>query len=661
MRLVKAHVKNFRAISDLEVAIGQHTVLVGANGVGKSCVLKGIDKFFAKSANVSIEDFHERNVQDPIEIILTFTDFTDEESDTFSSRIHGNEMSVARVFRSGVGGKDNGKYFGLSLRNAQLQAIRAIEGAVPRRTAFNNLVGTEGFEDLQNAANAAQVDERMLEWESAHPGQCELFRDDGQFLGFSNVARGSLSKYLSFVFVPAVRDASPDSVDAKGSVISQLIELVVKSVVQKRADIVEWRAKAAQEYEELVSPENLGELGNLSDELSETLGIFYSDSRVDLNWKPPEELQVALPIAEVALTEQGYTGPIENKGHGLQRAFIFTLLQHLAKALSVQEPDVPPGAEGEEAPPEVADDAAQPPVEESHTVILAIEEPELYQHPVKQRHIAKVLRQISRGQIPGVMSSTQVMLCSHSPQFVSTEHFDEIRLARREIVQVGSPAQCVVRCVTYAAVNSSLDIAYQTPAGGHTDETLLARLHVIDGAVAEGFFCAVAVLVEGPGDLAAIMAVAQANEIDLEAAGVAILPVGGKTNIDRPLSIFSLLRIPTYAVFDSDSNLSPDDQKVLQNLGIQRLSGEVNPEEFRTHIGNRFASFEENLNVTLQSELGGSYPDQVELAAIKYGMKQKQIVKNPVGLAEIVAGCIANGGTCQTVGAIVNRIAALAQ
>lgn len=68
MRLVRARIKNFRAINDLEVDIGQQTVLIGANGVGKSCVLKALDRFFAKTANVSIEDFHEKNGVYPLTI-----------------------------------------------------------------------------------------------------------------------------------------------------------------------------------------------------------------------------------------------------------------------------------------------------------------------------------------------------------------------------------------------------------------------------------------------------------------------------------------------------------------------------------------------------------------------------------------------------------------
>lgn len=477
MRLVRAHIRNFRAISDLEVDLSQHTIFIGANGVGKSCVLKGIDKFFSKSANVSIEDFHEKNTQDPISITLTFRDFSANEADVFGAKIHNNEMTVSRVFHSGAASRDNGKYFGLSLRNEQIQQVRAIEGALPRRTALNALAGTEGFEDLAQAANAAQVAENMEAWEAAHPGRCVLLQDDGQFFGFSNVARGALGKYLSFVFIPAVRDASTDSQDSRGSVINQLIELLVKSVVQKREDIRQWQAEASEKYKELVSPENLGELGELAGNLTETLKIFYNDTGVDLAWRPPEDLQVALPLADVALLEQGYKGPVENKGHGLQRAFIFTLLQHLAKALSV-------------SPDELEGDEENLPEGEpvSHSVILAIEEPELYQHPVKQRHVSKVLEQISGGHIPGVMSQTQVILCSHSPHFVSTERFDDLRLARREPKEEGAPPQCAVRRVSYEEVIIDLDGAYLTAPGGHDSEGLKARLHTLDQTVNEGFF-----------------------------------------------------------------------------------------------------------------------------------------------------------------------------
>lgn len=656
MRLIKAHIRNFRAIRDLEIDFDQQTNLIGPNGIGKSSILKAIDKFFSPSAKIELEDFHERNTADPIDISLTFSDFSEQEQEEFESKIFDGRMVVVRRFFGSANPRDNGKYFGQSYRLPAFQEIRAIDGAAPRRQAFNALVDQEGFEGLQAASNAQQLAENMEAWEAAHINDCELQLDDGQFFGFTNVGRGVLTKYISFVFVPAVRDAGADAMDGKNTVISQLVELVVKSVVQKRQDVREWQEKASDEYAELVSPDNLGELGDLSGDLSQTLQVFYGDAGVELAWQAPKELVVSLPLADVSLVEQGYTGPVENKGHGLQRAFIFTLLQHLAKVLADQsdEDDMQENEDAAEEPDEAVVEQPNAAEEPSHRVILAIEEPELYQHPLKQRHIARVLREIGEGAIPGVLSQTQIIACSHSPQFISTRDFPNIRVARREVVGEEEGAQCVTHRIHYADVVQRLTEAYE--GGEYTEEGLVARLHILNEAVNEGFFSQKAVLVEGVGDQAAILAVAAKNEVDLEALGVSVLPVGGKANLDRPLAIFQLLHIPTYAVFDSDRNLAPAKQKLQQNRAIQRLCGEEAPVDFRTHVGETFASFEDNLNETLRAELGESYDDQAELVAVEYGMKKKNALKNPHTCGEIIRRCLELGGNSQTLDAIVEAI-----
>lgn len=647
MRLVRVKISNYRAIQDLEVDLDQQTTFVGGNGVGKSCILKAIDRFFSSGSNVSIEDFHNRNTADPIDIALTFSDFSAEEAEAFDKKIFGGQMVVLRRFFAGHAPRDNGRYFGQSLRLPRFQEIRAIDGAVPRRLAFNELCGSEGFEALEAAGNAAEVEQRMQAWEANHQADCIQTIDDGQFFGFTNVGRGVLSKYISFVFIPAVRDARADASDGKSSVIGQLIELVVKSVVQKRADIQEWQEKAAGEYAALVDPENLGELGDLSVELSQTLQVFYDDANVSLDWREPEQFSVALPLADVSLTEQGYTGPVENKGHGLQRAFIFTLLQHLAKVLSTNADD----DDDLNVAPADAEMAAEP--EASHRVILAIEEPELYQHPVKQRHVANVLYQIAEGIIPGVLSQTQVICCSHSAQFVSTERFPSIRLARRRVVEGGGPPECVVARISYQQVVDRLSAAYEN--GQYDEAGLRARLHVVDESVNEGFFSQKAVLVEGVGDRAAIFAVAKQMNVDLEARGISIIPVGGKGNLDKPLAIFQLLGIPSYVVFDSD--FGHDNPQPQQNIAIQRLCGSEVPEEYRTIVGPSFASFERNLNVTLSEEMGPHFEDQALLVAQNLGMKKSAALKNPNSCAEIIRRCQELGGQCGTLESIVNEIA----
>lgn len=650
MRLCRVHIKNFRAVQEATIEVGQHTVLLGPNGVGKSCTLKAIDKFFSKSPAVSAEDFHDKNVAEPIEITLTFSDFTAEEAGQFESRIHGGELVVTRLLVAGAAPRDNGKYYGQAPRHPGFQHVRATAGALPRRQAYNALRTQELYADLPAATAEAQVIEGMEAWEATHPEACELAMDDGQFFGFSNVGRGTLQRYISFVFVPAVRDAAADATDKGGSVVNQLIELLVKTVVQKREDFKEWQAATMEQYKELVSPENLGELGELSGILTSTLQNFYGDTEVDLAWRPPDEFRIALPAADVALTEQGYAGPVEGKGHGLQRAFIFTILQHLANAIRSQ------------VTVDEDEDALEGPEEEtSHSLILAIEEPELYQHPTKQRHLARVLAEISAGNIPGVMSQTQILLCSHSPYFVSTERFPEVRLARRQITEGPLQGKFVVSSVTDAQVCQLLNETLQLQGGdAYTPESLIPRLHILDPLVAEGFFASAVVLVEGVGDRAALSAVANARGVNFEALGIAVLPVGGKINIARPHAVFSLFGIPVFALFDSDENLTVADRHPEVNAGIQRLSIVQEPVEFRTFVGNRFASFRTCLELVLAEELGDHFDQQIALAAQKYGLPKKRLLKSPVSLAEIITGCMASGSESPTMNSIVDRIAALA-
>ena len=65
------------------------------------------------------------------------------------------------------------------------------------------------------------------------------------------------------------------------------------------------------------------------------------------------------------------------------------------------------------------------------TLILAIEEPELYQHPIRQRHFASVLLKLAGGDIVGVTKQTQVLYCTHSSLFVGIDRFDQLQLLRK--------------------------------------------------------------------------------------------------------------------------------------------------------------------------------------------------------------------------------------
>jgi predicted ATPase len=658
-------VRNFRSIRSAVVEVGGQMAIVGGNGAGKSTLLRAMDRFYGQSTTVEADDFFARQLTEPIEIELTFASFTASEREMFGSRIHADEMTVARVFEAN-GGRNNGRYYGVTAQHVGFAAIRAAEGAAAARSAYTQ-VRSQGdiYADLPPVTRGDQIAGALATWELAHPELCEAGRDDGQFFGFTNVARGSLQKATSFVFIPAVRDASADALDARGAVIARLLELVVKNAIQRRADVREFQSRIAVEYKELTDPEKLKELGGLSAELTDTLQQFYREAAVALRWKPADDFAIPLPSADVFLNDDGFEGPVDRKGHGLQRAFILSLLQHLARATSAEvdraeivRPEPEAGVIAEDV--EIAE--AAPYVLPG--LILAIEEPELYQHPTKQRHFAKVLSQLVSGQLPGVAAQTQVLFATHSSLFVSMDRFDDVRLARRRKAEDGDYKECDLTHSTLTDVAARLETARGQPAGTYTADGLKARLHIIGAEIAEGFFADAVVLVEGASDRAAILAAAAIDGVDLEALGIAVLAVDGKANMDRPAAIFTGLGIPTFVIWDCDRQQNQIDG-VAHNRALQRLMG-VPAEEVvdaSSQLKEAFACFDTTLEAVLKGELTADlYSRLLTAIRLKYGIEQnRKAEKAPFAMSELLRNAAAEGMKSETLAQIVRAIVLLRQ
>lgn len=650
MILSRIRIQNFRAIQNATFHFGNHTAILGANGTGKSTVLRAIERFFSPNSSVQIDDFFGRRAEVPIEITLTFSGFTEDELVRFDNRIVNGEMTVTRVFETG-GGRANGKYFGSTLQFPAFAAIRSAEGANEKRRLFTEFREANPDFQFQAVQRATDIEPQLARWEQANPQRCELLRDDGQFFGFSNVARGNLQRSTSFVFVPAVRDAADDAVDGRNSVIARLMELIVRSAIQQRNDVRDFRTRISNEYRELVDPARLPELEELAVSLSGTLREYYADSGVNLQWRAPEEFAVPLPSADVLLEEGGFSGPVDRKGHGLQRAFIVTLLQHLAHA-SAADAERNNGAENEagaEQQGEVGDERFVLP-----GLILAIEEPELYQHPTKQRHLARVLKLLSEGRLPGVASTTQVMFATHSPLFVGVDRFDEIRLARR----IANGGEAIPECsFTFSNLDSvarKLEAAHQRPAGDFNAEGIRARLHTINAEVSEGFFASLVVLVEGAGDRAALLAAANLEGFNLEANGIAISFVEGKNNLDRPATIFLELGIPVYLVWDCDDTAA----EFVTNRALQRLMGAEDLYDSDTRVTNSFATFAPKLEDVIRAELTEVvYNDVLDLAVQEFGMEgRKAARKAPYAMTFVLQQAAERGFRSQTLANIVAAI-----
>ena len=73
MRLVKAHIENFRSLRNIDVNFNKCTIFVGKNNTGKSNVLKAIDLVLGEGYyRVTNNDFYNQDESLTIKIDLFF-------------------------------------------------------------------------------------------------------------------------------------------------------------------------------------------------------------------------------------------------------------------------------------------------------------------------------------------------------------------------------------------------------------------------------------------------------------------------------------------------------------------------------------------------------------------------------------------------------------
>lgn len=649
MQLERARIKNFRSLRDVEVEFGSHTSIIGGNGAGKSSILKAIEKFYSTSKSCDVDDFFGRDQSQAIEIELTFHQLSDQEIDSFEDRVRDNKLVVTRIFD---GSATSGRYHGVVPQIPDFVPIRSHSTATPKRAAYNALrENNAAYADLPNANSAAAVDQALLEWEANHPDQLVLMPDDGQFFGFQNNSRGKLQRHTAFVFIPAVREASADAADGKTSVIGKLLELLVRSQILQRPEFQAFKAQMTEAYQALVSAENMPELGVLAGTLTADLRGLYQDAEVSLSWREIGEMPIPLPMADVFLKDDGFGGPVDRQGHGLQRAFILTLLQHLARTAVHEAEEIL--TEGEVA----GEEASAAAVAQAPTLILAIEEPELYQHPTKQRHFAEVLRGLSSGTLPGVQGHTQVILGSHSPMFVSMGEAQEIRLTRRSLCDDSEFKQCELRSLDLGVIAGKIGEAWQKPVEQYTAATLAPRLHILGTELSEGFFANGVVLVEGRSDKAALFASAKLLGRSFEEAGIAVLSAEGKGNLDKPYAIFRELGIPVFVLWDCDNG----QKEAAANLALLRL---CRPEEDlqecspATIIGAHYAHFQDTLESLFKEELTSDMLSACLAHACEpYGLTpSKETQKIPEVMHQTLLAAKKQGASCPTLEALVKAI-----
>lgn len=397
MRIKNISVKNFRSLKDVEIKFDDITTLIGPNGAGKSSVLRALDWFFngSKGGDLTDEDCSYGAVDQPIEVQVTFDSLTTADRQVLGKYVTA-EMDTFTTWKTRT--SDGAETLSANAKGfPPFTPIKNAPNATEKKNRYKALRDSSPDLNLRAASSGTAADEAMTEWEAEH---IDLLEDvpevQTNFFGFNSNAK--MSGLFDFVLVTADLRASEESQDAKSTIIGRILERSVDRTLadERVTEIVEQSRRDQQ----AVYDEAFGEqLAQITSDLNVVVEGYTPGRSVSV--KPADvELKAPRTTFQVSILDGSTETSVERQGHGFQRTLLISALQMLAQS----------GAAGEEG-----------------VICLAIEEPELFQHPIQAQAFAKVLRTLAEDDA----KSIQVAYATHSPYFIEAQKFHQVRRMTR--------------------------------------------------------------------------------------------------------------------------------------------------------------------------------------------------------------------------------------
>ncbi|MHA6600312.1 ATP-dependent nuclease, partial [Corynebacterium coyleae] len=524
VKIKSVEIRNFKAIREFKGEFGKLTTFIGPNGGGKSSILHAIAWLFSGDLKTADDFFCQANGERSTEISVkvTFDSLTAGDRQAFGKYALGEEMTLQRTQRSD---SEKTKLWGSptvfpgfeKFRDANVGTIRSgLTELIESDPNFSNFLGGN-----VQGVNKKELQHAMDKWEmdpaNRHLLQSREEVDATDFFGA--VGTGKLAKDAGFVFVPAAPDLTSefDLSNRKSA-----MELLVGAVVKNATDgaIAEWSEEHKDVLDDLqarLKDSTDSELSARSEKINNHLSDYLPGAKLSINIGLDDWTPKANPIATTKLSRFGAEWPLPHHGHGVQRATLLAVLQALAE-LSTEPGGYAPN------------------------LIVFVEEPEVYQHPVQARMMASAFRRAASA------TGIQFVFATHSPYFV-----DPAFLPFTYRVLPSNTGSSVLRAEEddyYSKKNKDGELS-----------------KYFSKALIEGLFSRACVLVEGDTDKA-ILELLEDPETGrtLPESGISVIDVEGSETLFTIFSILNSYGVPSYVVRDGDSDVGVAGQKARAKL-----------------------------------------------------------------------------------------------
>lgn len=569
MKIQSVRIKNFRALKDVTIPFDSVTTFIGPNGAGKSTVLRALDWYFnGKPGPLTDKDCSFGAADEDIEVRVTFTDLSEKDRTELGKYAPAGVTTFTAWKRRSPDGTDS-----LSANSKSYEpfnTVRAKGSASDKKAAYNELRSSDSSLGLPAWSSVDAAGQAMTTWEADHTGLLVEAPESLQtnFFGFNS--GGKMSGLFDFVLVTADLRASEESIDGKSSIIGRILE---RSVDRASADeaiaqiVEEARAKQQEVYAEKFKTQ----LEAMTAKLNEVV-TSYSPGRAVTVFPAEVELKAPRTAFKVAVLDGATETSVDRQGHGFQRTLLISALQLLAQSGAAS-------AEG--------------------VICLAIEEPELFQHPIQAQTFAKVLRSLAED----AGKRIQVTYATHSPYFLEARHFDQVRRLTRSFDE--NPVVTV-----HLATIAEVKIKLNGVLGANTVDRQLDG--IVANQLAVALFAHRAFLVEGTTESSVFYGIGDKTSIgSLEAAGISIVPVGGKSSILLAHAILTSIGIPVYTLFDADGGFEA--RAIANGKAQDKIDAERNSHVAANRAALRyFGRTEEDFPSAIVADEVAIFEDQFE-------------------------------------------------
>lgn len=292
--------------------------------------------------------------------------------------------------------------------------------------------------------------------------------------------------------LPAICDVTDEIKLNSATNFGKFLSLILES---NEKEFEEVDKLLTQIKDKLESKEDGAPLNKAGIEISKILEQQFQVATVSLRPKTINRKDILKSID--VFIHDGHDDLIYQKGHGLQRAFIFAIMRLWADKLNAKRPQ-----EGKDR----------------KDIIIAIEEPELYLHPHQQKIVYKILKDLTAQE----KEQIQIIYTTHSSFLIHVEDYKNIALVKKPSIEIGTKLTQYTKEIFSPASKEEFSLLCQ-----------------FDPERNEMFFARKIIFVEGDTEKMSFPLLLDKLKIDVVEQGISIVECGSKGGIRLFINVLS--------------------------------------------------------------------------------------------------------------------------